>query len=616
MSTTVSDARSMVSATTLQDRLHGVLAATPWWVISLVFHFAILTFAYFYTWEVPLPKEEVILKPEIVEQKFELPPVAWELPRPVTEEQKVTTTRPTEVRKVQLSQKELPQLRDILGKPGKPKSGLSVLAAPGGVMRVGSIGEGEGFQISGDLEGAIGDMTGWPRWRERCLAVWLFDESKSMKPHQQLVRQKVDELYESLGINFGDSAEKRRIVTAVTSYGKEFHIELQEPTTDMEKIREAINKVPIDPSGVENFLNGINHVLAEYSKYAQKYSRSIVVIMVTDEAGDDDTKWEDGPQSPLELTVIRMKQMKASLLVFGYESGAFGYPHEQTYDPTVAKGYSPYATVNRGLDAAFSEMFPHDYYFRETDRVPSGFGPYGASRIARETGGIYYLLRASSAKSYDYQKLLSGYQPELASRVEISVRNKRNPLRHAIMGVIDAWTEVRNKENNRFQTVFPNNDSLKREVESTAKVVDEWILLVNDAIKRLKALGNVNVEDSAKRWDADRDLMWAQLHKLRFQLYQYRFSLDDLVHGRNIPPPGDIGWCIAYWASPSLRGDNMDEVLAEKKRIEDMYQIVIDKHVATPWEVFAKSEMRHLHGYAIIPYSRSRGGSSPPSENR
>ncbi|KPL04983.1 MAG: hypothetical protein AMK75_00110 [Planctomycetes bacterium SM23_65] len=587
-----------------QDKLRGMLRNTPWWAISLLVHGVILTFAYGYTWEIPLPKDEVRIDTSIRE-KLELPPVMLDLPKPVTEDQKIQPKRITDVKRVQLSQKDLPQLEDILKKRATPNPGMAVLAAPGGVMRVGSIGEGTGFHLAGGLDGAIGDMSGWPGWRERCLAVWLFDESKSMKDDQQIVRQKVDELYESLGIDLGDSRQKMRIVTAVASYGKDFHIVLKEPTTDMDKVRAAIDRIRVDDSGKENYLMAINRVLTEYARYARKYSRNIVIVMVTDEGGDDDTNWQDGPNSPLERTRAHLKRTKATLLVFGNEAGGFNYSAEQTYDPTVPKGVSPYAWVNRGIESGFGEMFPHDWYFRRTERVPSGFGPYGPSRLCKETGGVYYLLRATSAKSYDYEKLLSGYQPELDSRTQLAKHNKTNPARRVLMGLVDGWIAIRDKEDRRFRSYYHNSEAGVRQMEKSMQVVDEWIRLMNDGIKRMKDLSNVAFKDSPKRWEANRLLMWAELHKQRFRLTQYKLALTDLMRKRNIPPPGDIGWHIGYWRNVVLRGD-LQKVHEERKKIEAMFQEVIDKHAGTPWEVFARREMHWLRGFSINPWSSSR----------
>jgi len=618
LANTVSESGSVLYGESLHHRLHELLRSTPWWAASLVVHVAILGFAYTYTWEIPLPKDEVKIDTAI-RDRIELPPVMLELPKPVTPEQKITPQRLNEVRKVQLSQKNLPQLDDILKNQGKSNPAMAVLAAPGGVMRVGEIGTGEGFRVSGGLGTAIGDLTGWPGWQNRCLAVWLFDESKSMKDDQQVVRQKVDELYESLGIDLRDTRETRRIVTAVCGYGKEFHVLLKQPTTELDKVRRAIAHVPVDDTGKENYLNAINGVLNEFSRYARKYSRNIVIIMVTDEGGDDDKDWKDGKSDLLEVTVARMKRLKASLLVFGNEAGAFNHASEVTYDPTVAQGYSPWASVNRGIDTAFGEMFPfrwHLYYScRNTQRIASGFGPYGPSRLCRETGGIYYLLRTASARTYDYEKLLGGYQPELVSRGEIAKRNGKNRARRVLMTLVDQWERIW-EEGKRLEMYFRNDEGGRRLMERSARAADEWLHLANEAIREMDKLSNVAFEDSPKRWQANRELMWAQLHKIRFMMVQYRFAMMDLLAGRRIPPPGDIGWVVSRYYAGELRGDNMPRILEEQDKVRALYQAVIDHHAGTPWEAFAASEMRGLSGYAVRPYSRSRGGAGLKSESR
>ena len=619
MASAVSESRSAVYGEALHDRLHEILRSTPWWAISLVVHAAILGFAYTYTWEIPLPKDEVKIATNI-HDKMQLPPVMLEVPKPVPRDQKITPKRRADVQKVQLSQKRLPQLDDILKKPGRPNPARADLAAPGGVMRVGEIGTGEGFRVSTGLSTAIADLSGWSGWQNPCLAVWLFDESRSMKDDQQIVRQKVDELYESLGINLADSRQTRRIVTAVCSYGKEFHIQLKRPTTEMAKIRHAIARVRVDPSGQENYLKGINGVLNEFSRYARKFSRNIIIIMVTDEGGDDDKDWKEGKLDLLEVTIARMKKLKASLLVFGNEAGAFNYASQVTYDPTVARGYSPWASVNRGIDTVFGEMFPfrwHVHYScRNTRRVASGFGPYGPSRLCKETGGIYYLLRSASARSYDYEKLLEGYQPELASRIEIAKRNARNRYRRAFMTLIDRWQNVWNERGKRLGMYFRNDDGGRHALEKSIETADEWLRLVNDAIRHIRGLSNISFTSSPKRWQANQELMWAQLHKIRFRLVQYKLALMDLLAGRKIPPPGDIGWVVGAYYGGRLRGDDMNRILEEQKKVRALYQAVIDRHGGTPWEVFAKSEMRGVVGYWIGPHSRSRGGGGLKSEPR
>jgi hypothetical protein len=219
-------------------------------------------------------------------------------------------------------------------------------------------------------------------------------------------------------------------------------------------------------------------------------------------------------------------------------------------------------------------------------------------------------------KSYDYEKLLGGYQPELASRVEVAKRNHDNRLRRAIMGLIEKFKTTWDDDDKKFGTGFANDDGGRKAIEKNIKVADDWIKLVNESIEGMGTLANVTAEDSTKRWEANRDLVFAHLHKIRFQIVQYKLALLDLLHGRNVPPPGDVGWMV-YYSSP-LRYDDQNKVAEEQKKVQALYQLVIDKHAGTPWEVFARNEMRGLHGYAITAHSRSRssGGEGPKIEPR
>ena len=603
MSDFVSDHRDIIYGETLEDKIHRMLKSTPWWLISFVIHAVLLFVVSQIALPVPLPEEEMEMQSDLIKE-FKMPPVVLPETKPEDQQQEVKDNTRTQVNRPDVNQNQLNKLN--LKTPGDPDQDLRVLAVPGGVARVGAIGGG-GFEVSGGLKEAIGAVIGWPGWRNRCLAVWLFDESKSMKDDQQLVRQKVDQLYEELGINMSDSRAGRRIVTAVCSYGKDLHIILGKPTNDMTEIKTAIEKIPVDTTGKENYLAAINGVLNKFSGFAKRYGRNIVIVLVTDEGGDDDVTAKGSAKSNLEGTLARMKKMKASLLVFGTEAGEFAYGSEQTYDPTVKAGYSPYAWVNRGISTAFAEMFPHDWYFRRTQRVPSGFGPYGTSRLCRETGGVFYLMRTAKANAYDYEKLLKGYQPELASRGEIAKRNRHNRLRRVLMGTIISWKKIRGEPGDRrFSSYFAKSEAGKRRMQATMKVVNEWIALMNSAIKDIEKLSNVAVKNSPKRWEANHDLTWAMVHKLRFQLVQYKLALTDLMRGRNLPPPGDIGWHISWHRNPIIRTADAVKLAEEKARILKMFEKVIEKHADTPWEAFAKREMRQMRGFAVHPYSRSK----------
>jgi len=609
MSDFVSDHRDLIYGETLQDKLHLMLRSTPWWAISFLIHAILLFCVSLISLPAPQPEEEVEMHSNIIPD-LKVPQVVVRDVRPEREKRERDRNVRTRDKKADIEKKSLRKLD--LKNPVDNDRRL-VLTGIGPVVPAGGP-RGSFVPFGGDIgdamdDGGLHDILGGTN---RCLAVWLFDESRSMKDDQQVVRQRVDDLYIDLGVTLQSAGQSRRLLTAVCSYGKDFHFILKKPTNDISKIKTAIEKIRIDGTGKENYLTGINGVLNEYGAYCRKFGRHLVIVMVTDEGGDDDKLLPDKKTWLLEATLARMKKMKATLVVFGSEAGAFAYPSQRTYDPTVPKKYSPYGWVNRGIDTAFHQMFPHDWRFRRTGRVASGFGPYGPSRLCRESGGIFYLLRTSSARNYDYEKLLSGYQPELDSRYTIARRNAKNRVRRIIITVVQEWKRSRESNEGRFHYGFRNSPALKGQINSTLRAINDWIAVLNEGIKRIEAAHNVTFEHSPKHWEAYRDLMTAQMYKLRFQLVQYKLTVIDLGRGVRIPPPGDIGWYVRPYGRRILRGD-LERVNAEKVRIQGLYQKVIEKHGNTPWEVFARHEMRGLTGWAVHPYSRSRGGSSKPS---
>ncbi len=604
MAATSVDVRGLICGERAPDRRREMVRGVPWWLLSLVVHVLILTFAYHYTWEVRLTERPVEFRPAFVSRP-KPPPVVAAGPLPRSQESSYSVSSRRQAVQPRIERTLLYAVSDILPPRAVPDGGPKAPDAPRSVFPVLPPGPSYIRRVE--------DVEDWLRWfRElpeveagRCLFVWLFDESRSMKDDQQLIRRRVDDLYADLAV--GGPAGARRVLTGVASFGRDLHVLLAQPTADVARIREAIDRVPVDLSGDENVLRAINGALSEFGPYARRYARSLVIVLVTDEAGDDDATPKDGA-SPLELTVARMKAMKATLVVFGDEAGGLNYAREYVFDPAAPPGMRTWSWVNRGIDSAFAEMFPYDYLFRATERVPSGFGPWALSRLCRESGGTYFLLRRAGARGYDYGKLLEGYVPELGARLEIAGLNARHPARRLMMQLLDGWAAFGARDESPLTGYFNAGEPGRRQMAAAMKSVDERLAFVNEGIRRLDALANVSFADSpsAARWEANRDLFRAQLRKMRFQLTQVKLALADLARGERIPPAGDGGWHVGFDRAAVLRGDDAT-MKEELDAVRALYQQVIERHAGTPWEAFARSEMRSMRAYSITAWSPGAG---------
>ncbi len=576
--------------------LRDALQAGPWILISVILHVGFVILAMYITWEVKLPKEEVVITPKM-EEKFVPQPPVMVAPKPKETRQDINKTE-RQQDTPDISQPDLPNL-DNLFKKQDVVQGPTILAAPGdNPMMIGEIG-GSGLRFSGGAGSAAGDLGGWGGWEKgRILTVWLFDESVSMKDDQQEIRDRVDDVYKKLELAAGLRGSSMKIVTAVASYGKDTHFLIEKPTEDVEEVRKAIDRVKVDETGEENFLKAINTVIDAFSGYAKEYRRRIVIILVTDEGGDDDDG-KTGPDSLLEQTVAHCKATDTSILVFGRLGGFY---KAGTSERLGEKG--EVVTVNRGRDTGLYEMLPPGGgLFTHWAFVYGGFGPYSYARLTRETGGMMFLLNTMTS-TYDYEKMLADYQPEVVSRQEIVARDRKSPLRAAIRQCVMEWSELDSKYPIPVWSILPSRlAEMTAQGEKGCKAVVEFC---NAWIPRLEAMSNVSIPENSGRWRADREFLLAQLYKRRFLAEGYLIAIQKIRENRDIPPAGENGWSVTRSSTRPPAGSEREKQLNE---VLEKFQQVVDHHPGTPWAEYARVEIRYLGEVKVSPHGM--GGKNP-----
>ncbi len=571
--------------------LREVLRNSPWVIISVILHVGFVILALYITWEGSLPKEEVVLRPEMKERVIPVPPIMIP-PRPQDTKQSVTKNAvvPEEMK---ISQAILPLPDDLFRKDRPNIDAPSLLLTTGqNPVPVGQIGGGDTALASGAGDATMGVLETDILSKGRLLVVWLFDESPSMKDDQEAIRDRVDELYKKMERMSVLRGASMQVVTAVASFGKDTHVLISEPTEKVDDIRKAIDQVQVDESGDENFLKAINTVLTAFEPYAQRYKRRIVIILVTDEGGDDDDA-KIGDDAILEQTVARLKATKSSVLVFGKLGGFY----RETTGERLPDGKS--VVVDRGRDTGIDEVLPLDYPFTNWWFVNGGFGAYPYARLTHETGGMMFLLNAMTG-TYDYEKLLDGYEPEVVSRAELLVRDRKNALRSAIRQCLTEWAEMEKKT--RVNGYF-HEAQLNAELEAGQKGGQAVIEFCNTWIPRLESMANVTVPDSPKRWEANRQFLVAQLYKRRYIAKGYLDLLRRLAVKENIPAPGEFGWYISFYGAPPEAGTDAARELAVVKA---KYQEIVEKQAGTPWAEYARHEVLSLGGGHVLPHSQGQ----------
>ncbi len=106
--------------------------------------------------------------------------------------------------------------------------------------------------------------------------------------------------------------------------------------------------------------------------------QQLVVVLVTDESGDDYLNIED--------VTAACKRLRVPVFVIGRQA-MFGTDRLQYrwVDPQTKDVY--WTTIRRGPETAAYETLQWDGLHPRREDQPSGFAPYDLARLTKETGG-------------------------------------------------------------------------------------------------------------------------------------------------------------------------------------------------------------------------------------
>lgn len=425
--------------------------------------------------------------------------------------------------------------------------------------------------------------------------VWLFDESESMKDDQTAVKQKFDRIVNELKLHAEGQDTKKKVVEPLThviaSFGADMHYIQEKPTAAIETIFKAIDKIPVDESGTENTLHAIGTVIDKYSGLISK-DRKLLIVLVTDESGDDGGYVEEAHQAVVGRKVPIYVIGRQSL--FGYENA-----HLQYIDPITKDVYWP--TIRRGPETADVELMQWDGLHDRWDEQPSGFAPYELARLAKDSGGIYFLLPSEEnmrvrqrEKAYKIADLKE-YAPPYTSRIAYVADRSRSEFRRTLFEVIQAtkWKPGADDEF-YYPRHFPIDPALMIPLAQKAILLSTVRLNLLLAIQtKLEKLQKLRDRDPEKRWQAHYDLMLAEVVAYQIKSYEYRACIEEMIKSRPKPKtmPNQnliVEWVIDHAPDRVTPKERTDKKYAEA---EKLLKEVIARHPRTPWADLAQDEL-------------------------
>lgn len=440
----------------------------------------------------------------------------------------------------------------------------------------------------------------------KVLVVWLFDESESMRDDQQEIRTKIERVYRELGLLGATQGDA--LLTAVASYGRELHIHSRTPTSDVEQIRRYIDMVPLDESGEEQQSFAVTTTIDFFSKFARQGRRQLALILVTDESGDPKTNFLG-----VEQAIKTARDNRCRIYVLGREA-VFGYPHAymRWTDPKTNITY--WLQIDRGPETPFVEALQTQGLWRRHDAHPSGFGPYEQARMARETGGVFFMLPSPEVqlvqrddRKYELARLRP-YMPSLESRAEYLQQRDASKLRTKLWEVIMLLNPL-DEERARY-VVMRHTFPIQREqyvpaMQQEMRKAMEYLRYLEQQEQLLEALQAERSREIYPRWQANYDLIRAQIVKYKVLVREYGARLELFVREpkqQSIKPPKPnltaTHWDVRYVrAAEPLTGDL---VRSDIERSKEMFRKIIEDHPGTPWAARAEIEMNGAYSIDIV----------------
>ncbi|MDY0169179.1 MAG: hypothetical protein RBS80_21735 [Thermoguttaceae bacterium] len=466
----------------------------------------------------------------------------------------------------------------------------------------------------------------WMLDSSKVLVIWLFDESGSMKYSQQEIRDRIGRVYAELGLS--DKSAGDALMSSIASYGENFQLQTPRPTNDVAELREAIDRIPTDPSGKERQHQAIIRAIAAHRKYATAGQRKMAMILLTAKSGELEDK------QYLEAAVDEAKRARCTIFVLGREA-VFGYPYAlmRWKHPQTLRIH--WIRINRGPETAFVEQLQTNGFYRREDAFPSGFGPYEQSRLAHQTGGIFFMLPSVETnivrgenRRYELEAM-RGYQVDLRSREAIFRDRDTSDLRKVLYTIIirdlNPWDEQQRKKVEMRRYWSTNFDEFKRQASVELVKAKGYIEYLDAAIKQLEKMRRLRNEEPDMRWRANYDLTYAQLLAFKVRMFEYGAFFEDFCRNpRTAPLTKQAEWLgkrqtvtMQHWRLTTRKSTLTDAITEPTRtRATELLSEVVKNHPGTPWAARAQWEIRRGYGVDVYPYYEGPWREIPKGEKR
>jgi hypothetical protein len=465
-------------------------------------------------------------------------------------------------------------------------------------------------EFAGGTEGAIDRITqeiAASLRQRQTLVVWLFDESLSLKDRRGQIAERFESIYRQLGL-MEDVHSDEALRTAIIGYGQGVHALQVEPTNDIEKLVDVVQKIQSDESGQERVFAAVAEALKRYQAEQRRLQANMMIIIVTDERGDD--------YDQLEEVVKRCARAGIRVYCVGNTS-VFGREKGYVYTKWEFQGeqFEEDLPVDQGPETAAAEGLQIPFWTASSsglERMSSGYGPYTLSRLCSETGGIFFVADDTAGRRFD-PAIMRQYTPDYRPIADYQKQLAANAAKAALVSAARlAITDDVPIPQLEFSAV--NDNVLREQMTEAQKPLETLDYFLRQVHAALEPGEKHRDKLDSPRWRASFDLAMGRVLAMRVRAYGYNAILAEMKSNpKRFQNPKNNHWRL----EPSDEVNGGAPLKRMHDRAVEYLNRVVTQHPDTPWAFIASVELRDPLGwkwqeeFRPVPEAQPQGRNGP-----
>jgi hypothetical protein len=513
---------------------------------------------------------------------------------------------------IQMTQRDIPVEPGVFEMPLLAKSSLApqlsqyvAIKGAAGVGAVGAVGAVD--RITEEILLSIEQRP--------TVVAWIFDRSGSMYAQRATINQRFERVYQELGMSHlvkGVPKESKPLLTSVIAFGKDVNLLTPEPTDDLEQVQKLVAGIKNDSSGVEKTFGAVTLAAQRLQHYRTDHpQRNVMIVLFTDEVGDDEDR--------AEATAALCRRLAIRVYVVGVPA-PFGRRNiEVRYvDPDPAFDQSEqWIPVRQGPETLMPEAVALGFigHARRDDdlyRIDSGFGPYWLTRLAYETGGMYFTVHPNRPENgqtaakgptaimsawieqFFDPNVMRAYVPDYVPPVMYQKLVADNKARQALVQAAQMASVMQmNNPTLEFYAVEGDESAIKRQLDEAQKAAAYLEPRIDAIYKTLKQGEPDRPKLTQPRWRAGYDLAMGRILAAKVRTEAYNLMLAKAKQGLKPQTPKANVFTIV--AADEISVGSQHEKLARQAR--EYLERVVREHPNTPWGYVAAIELKEPIGW-------------------